>query len=218
MNQPGQIHLGDIDASSALLRAVPRHPQLIDPQHPLRAQVEAFISSRFLAVHQARITQFMPQLFAVFNNRGEVLAALGIRSADSPLFLEYYLDQPIEQVLQQHDIAHNQSVSREQIVEIGNLASIDRSASARLFRFLASYLMRHGFQWASFTGCARLRAMFTHAGIETVALGTALQQKLPAHLRHWGRYYQDNPCILAGRVSHGQLLIEPVSTTEEAAA
>ncbi len=185
---------------------------------PLRSTVERFISQRFHAVHGARISLFMPQLFAVFNRSGKVLAALGIRRASEKLFLEHYLEQPIDQIIAGLPMAAKQTVDRNKLIEIGNLASIDRNASLRLFRFLANYLIERGFEWASFTGGESLRRSFALIGIETVSLGKASQARLPAAYRQWGRYYDDNPCILAGRVASGRALIAPQQDVSEVAA
>ena len=65
--------------------------------HPQRKTVEAFIAQRFLAMHGAQITVFMPQLLVLFDDQGAVQAAVGMRDAGCErLFLEYYLDHPVE--------------------------------------------------------------------------------------------------------------------------
>ena len=54
-----------------------------------------------------------------------------------------------------------------------------------------------------FTGCGSLRHLFQSLGIETLVLGRALQSRLPADQQTWGGYYEDNPQVIAGRVSRG---------------
>ena len=105
---------------------------LVDHKHPQRDRVEGFIAQRFLDVHGARISSFMPNLLVLFVVEGNPAAALGVRDAGyEPLFLEYYLDLPVEVVL-----AKNADLclppSRDCIAEIGNLASVDRRASRQL--------------------------------------------------------------------------------------
>lgn len=185
-----------------------RHPRssLVDARHPLRAEVEAFIAQRFLEVHGARIHCFMPQLLALFDDQGQVLAAVGVRTAGSErLFLEYYLDLPVERAIGE---CATVSVARERIVEIGNLASRDRSACRRLFQLLARHLHAHRFEWAVFTGCSALHRMFAALGIETLGLGRALQARLPQAHQTWGGYYEDNPQVVAGRVDCGRVVFE----------
>ena len=45
--------------------------------------------------------------------------------------------------------------------------------------------------------------MFSSLGIETLALGRALQSSLPVDQQTWGGYYEDSPRVVAGRVSRG---------------
>jgi len=178
----------------------------IDATHPRRKDVESFITQRFLEVHGARISCFMPELLALFDGQGQVLAAVGIRAADTQrLFLEYYLDSPVEQVIVERSGVFDE---RSVIVEIGNLASRDRSASHALFTILARRLLEQQYEWAVFTGCSALQRMFATLGIETLTLGRALQARLPQDQQTWGGYYEDNPQVVAGRVSCGRRVFE----------
>jgi hypothetical protein len=182
---------------------------LIDEKHPRRKQVEQFIAQRFSEVHGARLSVFMPVLIALFGENDEILAAVGIRSAATEvLFLEYYLDTSIE-----NSIACNADQlmvvpERDRIVEIGNLASIDRRASRKLFKILAGLLDVENFEWAVFTGCTSLHRMFSTLGIETIDLGRALQSRLPVDQQTWGGYYEDSPRVVAGKVSRGCVAFE----------
>jgi len=184
-----------------------QHPNLIDIDHPRRQAVEQFIARRFLSAHGARISCFMPRLLALFDDAGKILAAVGIRAADDEvLFLEYYLDRPIERAIA--DKAGLRGISgtgaRRRIAEIGNLASIDRRASRQLFKLLTQQLHADNFEWAVFTGCSSLQRMFSTLGIETICLGRALQSRLPQDQQTWGSYYEDSPRVVAGRVSGGR--------------
>jgi len=181
---------------------------LVDASHPRRLDVEAFVARRFLDVHGARVNRFMPELLALFDDRGQVLAALGIRAASAqPLFLEYYLDDPVEQVIAERSGVAGTG-ARTDIVEIGNLASRDRRASRALFGILARRLLDEQYQWAVFTGCSALHRVFATLGIETLTLGRALQARLPQDQQTWGGYYEDNPRVVAGRVSCARAVLE----------
>jgi hypothetical protein len=195
-----------------------RNKYLIDATHPRRQQVERFIAGRFLKVHGARIPFFMPVLIALFDENDEVRAAVGIRSASAEsLFLEYYLDTSIEQAISSNASQPLTLSSRDRIVEIGNLASIDRRASRRLFKILTGILLAENFEWAVFTGCTSLQRMFTTLGIETVSLGIALQSRLPVDQQTWGGYYEDSPRVVAGKVSRGCLAFDDLSSSRVAA-
>jgi hypothetical protein len=198
-----------------------RQPSLVDDQHPLRAQVEQFIAQRFFEMHGARISSFMPLLVALFAEDGRILAAVGIRNAAADaLFLEHYLDTSVEQAISSNAGRAMGVPQRNRIVEVGNLASIDRRASRKLFKMLSGLLHAENFEWAVFTGCSSLHRMFKILGIETVCLGRALQSRLPVDQQTWGDYYEDSPRVVAGKVSRGCTVFEqcPSSLSIRAAA
>ncbi len=185
---------------------------LVDSEHPRRREVEQFIARRFLDAHGARVCGFLPTLIAIFDG-DRVAAAVGIRDAGlEPLFLEHYLDSPVEQAIATHSQRFRLPPDRNLIVEIGNLASIDRNASRRLFAVLARHLVGQGYEWAVFTGCSSLHRLFQTLGIKTVGLGRALQSRLPAQQQTWGSYYEDKPMVVAGQVSRGYRAFDGVDS------
>lgn len=182
--------------------------QIIGSQHPRRREVEAFIAERYLKTHEAVISNFMPELIIMTGKNHCLRAAAGIRGASgNALFLEYYLDNSIEQAIAESAAHTDPNTQRERIVEIGNLASIDRGASINLFYDLAILLSERRYQWAVFTGCHSLHRMFQALGIETIELAQASQTKLPAEQQTWGDYYQNRPSVVAGRIDDGYLAL-----------
>ena len=94
-----------------------------------RADLEAYVRTRFAAKHGAAVRTFMPTLIAFRDRQGELRGVAGIRGADeSPLYLEQYLDRPIEERLTASlrsspvDRGGVRAVRRDEIVEVGNLA------------------------------------------------------------------------------------------------
>ena len=194
-------------------RPVKTSGELVNASHPRRIEAEQFIARRFLDNHGARISSFMPMLMVQLDTDDQISAALGIRPAsDGPLFLEYYLDLPVEQAIYRHLDSQQLDLKREQIVEIGNLASIDRCASRQLFYRLAQQLASWNFEWAVFTGCTSVNRMFASIGIETIFLARALQARLPANQQTWGGYYEDSPRVVASRVSSGSTLVSKLGS------
>jgi hypothetical protein len=187
--------------------------ELIDIDHPRRIEAEQFIAQRFFDNHGARISVFMSILMVHFDADDQICAALGIRSAtDGPLFLEYYLDMPVEQAISWDADSRQPDLKREQIVEIGNLASTDRTASRWLFYRLAHQLASWNFECVVFTGGTSLNRMFARMGIETVCLARALQSRLPGDQQTWGGYYEDDPRVMSGRVSSGTTLVSELGS------
>jgi len=107
--------------------------------HPLRSELEDYIARRYARRHQAAIEHYLPHLLALENGQ-RTDAALGLNSAlKQTLFLEAYLDKPIEQVISQQLCT---AVDRARVVEIGNLAASQRSASILLSPYCQPYSTR----------------------------------------------------------------------------
>lgn len=167
-----------------------------------RGEVEAFIRECFAAVHNSRITHFMPRLLSLRSRHGERIAAFGLRPAlQQPLFLETYLNRPIEQVLQTR---LGLPVQRDEIIEVGNLSALYPGAARWLIVAVTAILHREGYKWVTFTGTASLRNGFHRLGLRPIELGKASPERLPEHERgNWGSYYDQNPMVMVGDIGHG---------------
>lgn len=174
-----------------------------------RAAVENFIHDCFAQMHGARIRHFMPRLLSLHAGRGDMVAAFGLREArDARLFLESYLDRPIEAVLQQR---LGQAVRREEIIEVGNLSARYPGAARLLIVALTALLHAAGYRWVVFTGTTALRNGFERLGLRPMELAPATLQHLPISERaDWGRYYEASPVVMAGDIAQGYraLLLE----------
>lgn len=180
---------------------------LVHADHPLRANAEAFIAQRFDQVHEAQVSRFMPLLLVLHDGQQRIRSAIGVRDASQePLYLEHYLDEPVDRAIALKQRPSFTFPQRRDIVEVGNLASIDRHATRELFRLLALFMIRHRFRWIVFTGCASLRRSFEKMRLPLLTLGRANQAQLPANQQSWGRYYEDDPLVMAGEVHYGSML------------
>lgn len=167
-----------------------------------RREIEDFIRQCFAAGHGARITHFMPRLLSLCSRHGELIAAFGLRAAaDSRLFLESYLDHPIEALLQAR---LGLAVRREDIIEVGNLSTLYPGAARWLIVALTAQLCCEGYKWVVFTGTPTLRNGFHRLGLRPVELGAATLDRLPLHEHgDWGNYYDHLPMVMAGDIEHG---------------
>ncbi len=128
-------------------------------------------------------------------------ALLGWRSAaDGPLFLEAYLDRPVDQLI---SAAWQRPVRRDQIVEIGNFAADNCMAMVQLWAETARSLSSEG-AIAVATLTAPLRRMFTRIGMPLTRLASADPARLGPEARHWGSYYGQDPHICAGAIADGE--------------
>lgn len=160
-----------------------------------RPRIEAFIRERFAKIHAAWIDDFLPTLISTGSDNGQLLAAAGFQWAeDSELFLETYLDKPIEACL--HDLRPTQ-IQRRNIIEFGNLATTTPGAIRKLILVLANHFGSRGMDWAVVTLTPTLINSFTHLGLKLHPLAPARPERLRASRSHWGRYYDLNPSVVA---------------------
>jgi len=144
----------------------------------------------------------------------EARAALGYRRADdTPLFLEAYLDLPVEQLL---GATFGRPVARQDVIEIGNLASEDAFAMVALWGQAANDLGAMG-EIAVATLTAPLRRMFARMGVPLKVLAPALATRV-ADSAAWGRYYDTDPRVCAGVIAEGQAAIARFLARRERAA
>lgn len=128
-------------------------------------------------------------------------AALGYcRAGDTPLFLEAYLDCPVEELVA---AALGRAVERGQIVEIGNFAADNAMAMVELWGDAANDLGGSG-EVAVATLTAPLRRMFARIGVPIVELAPARCDRLGEKGGEWGSYYDQDPRVCAGIIADGQ--------------
>lgn len=168
--------------------------------HRLRREAETLIEGVYLSTFNVEIRSHFPLLIGVLNGEGTVVAAAGCRIAsDEPLFLEQYLEEPIELALAH---AEGHEIRRDRIGEIGSLATAG-GGSPLLFSAIASHLRERGVSHAVATATRRLRRAFAAFGFGAGEIATACPAKLPNSGRDWGRYFEHDPVVVWGRVSAG---------------
>ena len=161
-----------------------------------RRRAEAFIEAVFRRDHDARIASHYPELLCLENRTGDLIGVCGIRMAEGgPLFLESYLDMPVEQAA---GAALHRKVQRERIVEIGNLATDGRGSSLSMIEATALLIIARGFDVAVLTATSKLRRVFSHVGIATTVFGGADPRRLADGGGSWGTYYSGRPLLLVG--------------------
>ncbi len=168
--------------------------ELVAADSPDRATVETMIRGVYADAFGAQPSQLAPMLLAAWDADRNCLAAAGIRlAAREPLFLEQYLDRPVEQAVAS---ATAVPVARNTIVEIGNLAAARRGHAMLLFVILATSLQRAGHAWLACTATRRVRALLGRLGVTPLDLGAADAERLGEHAASWGDYYAGAPRTL----------------------
>ena len=179
-------------------REQPAALYLAQAGQPRRAALETYIGERFAHRHGARISHFLPCLLGLEQDDGSLIGAVGLRPAgDTPLFLEAYLDRPVE------DCVETVPVPRTRIIEVGNLASDSPGAARLLIVALTDLLASLGFEWVVFTATRELHNSFRRLGLQPRPLAAADPTRLGAQGAVWGSYYRHAPTVMAGHVLAG---------------
>jgi hypothetical protein len=159
-----------------------------------RSDVEALISRVYALRYQAVVLHFTPTLVSLQRDAGVVAAAGYRRASQETLFLERYLDAPVESLLGSHA---GTTPSREQIFEVGHLAAARAGAGRDLVVSLCRHLVDQGCEWVVATVTRELDHLFVRAGVEPVRLGAATPGALGGEAAAWGTYYEHLPTVLA---------------------
>lgn len=186
---------------SNVVRLPTPEPRVIvaGPSHSLRARFERFVEDQYDAAFGARLSGHYPLIAGLVARDGTVLAAAGVRFAEAqPLFLERYLDEPVEQAIAG---AFERPVARDGVVEIGSLASDSPAASLKLFGSLAAWLAGVcGRRFAVATARPELTKLLERAGFALRRLAPADPTRLGDEASDWGRYYERAPQVFAGEI------------------
>lgn len=164
------------------------------------AAVRDLVARRYAAEHGARACLDFPD-YRVIAASSRPRAALGVRrAAETRLFLEAYLDTPVEAAV---SAAFGRPVPRAAIVELGDHASCHGSATLALWTRTAFQLSSEA-EIAAAVLTAPLRHMFERMGLPFRILAPADPARLRCGGAEWGRYYEHQPMVCAGEIEAGR--------------
>lgn len=207
--------VSDLSAPCAPIRppALPRVParraaglRLHPAGDPLRSTVQRTIDAVYREHFGARVPDWAPMLVSV-GEGDTVAAAAGYRRAVERLYLERYLDAPVERALAA--ALAIDAPPRSGIVEVGHLAAVSPGASRVLMAALGRHLAAVGVEWVVSTATAPLRAMFERMGMQVVELGRASAEAAGPQAASWGRYYAEQPAVIAGALLPNLARVDP---------
>ena len=177
---------------------IPFNIKLLKKNDTHRNTVEQFIKQGYQHAFNANIYQFMPLLLTLY--KGKKQAALGIRTckksssfATSPLFVEQYIQAPIEQ----QGVLKSENIKRHHIVEIGNLHSNSKLLTLQLFLLTAVALYVSRYKYMVFAGTEQVLNIHQSIGIKLHHICMAKQSNLLEGADNWGSYYQTAPQVVA---------------------
>lgn len=173
----------------------------VAPGHAERPALEAFIASEFARVYGARVQHFCQMLAGCRDACGRWVAALGYTLArDGRLFLEQYLDSPVEAAM---SARAGVPIARADIVEVGNLAGRSAGAARALIVFMTRHLFQQGLVWVAFTATRTLLNSFSRLRLVPTVLADADPARLRDARHDWGTYYASRPQVMFGNIGYG---------------
>ncbi|NOT14642.1 MAG: thermostable hemolysin [Methylotenera sp.] len=185
-------------AAAKRYRAENVHLTSSDENAPDRQEIEQFVHDVFAKTYRANVQQFMPTLVSLRDEDNQLVAAFGLRKASQgPLFLERYLDAPVETVFSQR---FNRIITRKHITEIGNLAVANPRNAGVLIAHVIQHSLDIGVEWCVATAHHSLQNGLIKGGRDVFALQAADKNRL--NLREqacWGSYYDNAPQVVAVR-------------------
>lgn len=168
---------------------------------PDRVRIESYIQDKFRKEYEADVSTFAPLLLSM-QCKKDLNAAIGLRPAkDSSLFIEQYLDAPVEKHIQ---VADGEVVKREEIIELSNLVATRRGSSQLLFVIVGSILYEAGYRWLVFNATDKVERITRKFPFPMQVICAADSKCLGKHAKEWGRYYETEPQVIVGdiRVAH----------------
>jgi len=163
-----------------------------------RGELERFIRDIFRQTYGAEIKRFKPYLMSLRDHDDKLIAACGLYSATTGrLFLECYLDQPIEALLSTHA---GLPLKRSDIVEIGDFSVAELGMARYLITAINDQLHFTSKQWAVFTATPALRDAYIKLGMNPEILADVDINRLPPEDRTaWGNYFEQKQQVMVIR-------------------
>ena len=191
---------------------------LVGPEHRLRRRAESYIRRVYRKAFSAQVSHFSSQLLVKLDSRQRIVGVVGLTLAgQQPLFVEQYLSETVAALLagvsqsavqsagqsavQNFSESGKRMVADQKIIEIGNLAMLDRCSVRQMICFLSDYLLEQQVDWVVFTARAELLNSFKRLALPLTHLGAADPGQLADQNSRWGSYYNGSPVVVAGRLN-----------------
>jgi hypothetical protein len=169
--------------------------------NPRRERVEQFISTVFQAGYQAKVMTYAPQLLYLESGR-RIHAALGLRSAaEHPLFCEAYLASELLSTI------NEPGLSRDQVFELSNLASMNPGSGSHLYVLAAIALDMCGCRKLVFTANKVVRNSIAKGGFGARFLANADIERVANGADQWGTYYDGEPQVMVADIPESAAII-----------
>jgi hypothetical protein len=159
----------------------------------MRSSVEDAIRAVYRDRYGARLACFPEVLVAEITPWGTIECAAGLRFGCHRLFLEYYLDIPVELALERR---FGRRIDRRRAVEVCHLVASAPKSSLPFVHRIVEYVESEDAEWAVFTATKPLRALLRKERLKMVELAPAQRVRVP-NPADWGTYFEHDPRVMA---------------------
>lgn len=165
--------------------------------HPKYQEIQAFIQKEYLKYFNAQISVDMPILVAYYES-GILVGAMGLRPAvNNILFLEQYLEKPIEACVAN---LSGIPVKRNTILEVGNLALKDKQVASFVIPTFMSVVYEMKYTWCALSATNEIARLFENLGLKSSVLAMCDPTKIVQDDNDWGTYYSYEPKVIVGNL------------------
>lgn len=179
---------------------------------PSRLQIQDHIKSVYKKTYDADVVKFQPLLLAM-QKHNHLQAVVGIRPGNNgDFFLEQYIEKPIEQKAAEIIC---QPITRSSIVEIGNLAALQRGTSQLLFIILNASLQQAKYQWLMFTATPEVKKLIGRLNCHPHSITEAAPEKLIDKKSNWGRYYNTHPEVMLLSINEAMIAAQNLPRVQQ---
>jgi hypothetical protein len=175
--------------------------EILPSGHRGRAELQQFIADAYARAYGAHVRHFARTLVGLRHPDSRWNAAVGYTLAGpAPLYLEQYLDQPVEVAVTERV---GVPVRRDQLVEVSNLAAASTGAAREIIVRMTALLNRLGRSWVVLTSTKALLNSFARLDIRPILIALADPCRLPDGGASWGTYYASQPWVVTASIPLG---------------
>ncbi len=165
--------------------------RFVTPEHQLRKTVEQHIRQVYKTTYNATLRSFPYLIAADVDDEETIGCAVGLRMTTDGFFSECYVDRPLDEIVSEIAL---ETIARDRIVEITNLASNSSCSLARMVPSIVEFTHQNGMEWAVFTITPRLKKRFCRMKFPIREICAAERSRV-ANPEDWGSYYETLPMV-----------------------
>jgi hypothetical protein len=150
--------------------------------------IKNFITNIFFERHQAKVNYFQDN-FLVISENFQIVAVIGYKMAEkNVLLIESYTDAPVDKLLN--------NITRDKIIEVGNLSSVGSGLGQIIISSLVVFLSEQDYHWLFLTAPEKILNTMKKIGLSFTVVSEANKSDV-SNPDDWGTYYDNKPYVIA---------------------